>query len=122
MASRDIKDLVPELQKLCEQFLYQCHSEGMDVFLTCTYRSPEEQDELYAQGRTKPGKKVTNAKAGQSKHNTGKAFDIAIKNEDGTLNWDTSHEHWRRAGEIGEDLGLTWGGSWKMRDYPHFEI
>lgn len=31
-----------------------------------TYRSNAEQNELYAQGRTKAGKIVTNAKGGQS--------------------------------------------------------
>ena len=38
-------------------------------------RSPERQDELYRQGRTSPGKVVTNARAGQSFHNYGLAFD-----------------------------------------------
>lgn len=123
MTSRKIEDLVPELQPLCRELLARCRAEGINAFITCTYRSPAEQAKLYAQGRTTPGKIVTNAKAGQSKHNVRKAFDIAIKTEDGSLNWDTSHEHWRRVGEIGEELGLEWGGRWpKMRDYPHFQI
>ena len=32
-------------------------------------RTIEEQNELFAQGRTKPGKIVTNAKGGSSYHN-----------------------------------------------------
>ena len=40
-----------------------------------TYRSFDEQNHLYAQGRTKPGKIVTYAKGGQSYHNFGLAFE-----------------------------------------------
>lgn len=39
------------------------------------YRSVEEQDRLYAQGRTKPGKAVTNAPGLYSCHNYGIAVD-----------------------------------------------
>jgi peptidoglycan L-alanyl-D-glutamate endopeptidase CwlK len=130
MPSRDINDLHPDIQVLCREFLARTHHEKINTFLTCTYRSPAEQDELYAQGRTKPGKKVTNARAGQSKHNfeidgqpASKAFDFAVRNDDATLNWNSSSAPWERAGEIGMELGLNWGGSWKtFKDYPHFEI
>lgn len=46
------------------------HSE---VRIVQALRTIEEQNELYAQGRTKAGKKVTNAKGGQSYHNYGLA-------------------------------------------------
>nr|WP_295770097.1 M15 family metallopeptidase [Rhodoferax sp.] len=42
-------------------------------------RSCAEQDALYAQGRTAPGNKVTNAKSGDSNHNFGIAFDIGVR-------------------------------------------
>ena len=122
MSSRNIDDLHPDLQPLCREFLARTHAEKISTFLTCTLRTNEEQDAEYAKGRAKPGKIVTNAKAGQSKHNTGRAFDIAISNPDGSLNWDTASEAWHRVGEIGKELGLTWGGDWKMKDMPHFEI
>jgi peptidoglycan L-alanyl-D-glutamate endopeptidase CwlK len=41
-------------------------------------RTIEEQNVLYAQGRTKPGNIVTNAKSGSSYHNYGLAIDFAI--------------------------------------------
>ena len=47
-------------------------------------RTIAEQDELYAQGRTKPGKIVTNAKGGKSNHNSGLAIDVCIVNCDGS--------------------------------------
>ena len=31
-------------------------------------------------------------------------------------------EAYRRMGEIGESIGLKWGGRWKQKDCPHFEI
>lgn len=129
MASRDPRHLHPMLYDKYLAFMQKCDEAGIDVIVTCTYRSPEEQDELYAQGRTKPGSKVTNAKAGQSKHNfelhggpASKAFDVAIK-ANGKITWDTKHPHWKEIGVIGQRLGLTWGGAWtKFKDYPHFEI
>jgi peptidoglycan L-alanyl-D-glutamate endopeptidase CwlK len=129
VSSRSIEDLHPILQPLAIQFLADCKEAGITAFLTCTYRSSAEQDDLYAQGRTKPGKRVTNAKGGQSQHNTtlqgkpaARAFDIAIKNRDGTVNWDASHPHWKQVGVIGKEIGLVWGGDWKIRDLPHFEL
>lgn len=130
MPSRSIDDLHPLLKPLCQEFLDRCADEGIRALLTCTYRSPKEQDSIYAQGRTKPGKKVTNAKGGQSKHNfeihgkpAAKAFDIAIKGPNNTLNWDTASPEWKRVGRIGKSLGLVWGGDWqKLKDYPHFEL
>ena len=129
MTSRDIMDLHPDLQPLCREFLARTHAENIHTFLTCTYRSNKEQDIEYAKGRTALGNIVTNAKAGQSKHNftidgepASKAFDVAIRLDDGSLDWNTVHSCWHRIGEIGKELGLVWGGNWKQRDMPHFEL
>jgi len=127
MASRDIKDCILPLRKSWEYALQRWkekHPNGPYVVLTCTYRSIEEQDELYAIGRTKPGKKVTKAKGGQSKHNTdpSHAFDIAFVNKDRTLNWNTLL-FLEFAAIIREyNSEIIHGGIWKIRDYPHFEI
>lgn len=129
MASRDIHDLHPDLQPLCREFIARAHAEKIYVFLTCTYRSNQEQDEAYAKGRYTPGKIITNARAGQSKHNTTKdglpaaqAFDVAISNPTGACDWDTTHPCWHRIGEIGKELGLVWGGDFKIKDFAHFEM
>jgi peptidoglycan LD-endopeptidase CwlK len=37
-------------------------SKKIPVLIYCSVRTPEEQEELYAKGRTKPGVKVTNAR------------------------------------------------------------
>src|SRR3972149_1792058 len=92
MASRDKKDLVFKLATAFDFSLKkwkEIYSNEPVPFLVCTYRSPEEQDELYKIGRTIKGKKITNAKGGQSKHNTNPstAFDIAFLTFDKKLDW-----------------------------------
>ena len=48
------------------------------MLITDTLRTFAYQDWLYAKGRTQPGKKVTNARGGQSLHNYGLAIDFAL--------------------------------------------
>lgn len=129
MASRKIEDMHPALQPLVHQFLAQAEHAGVDVLITCTYRSNEEQTRLYAQGRTAPGKIVTRAKAGQSKHNhtiNGKpaslAFDI-VPLVDGKAVWDAKHPHWQILGAIGQKVGFKWYGApgSPFKEFPHFE-
>ena len=99
------------------QFKARMTDAGIDFIITCTKRTQEEQEELYAQGRTKPGKIVTWTL--KSKHIEGRAFDIAIL-KNGKITWDTAD--YQQAGEIGESAGLQWGGRWKSPDYPHFQL
>jgi peptidoglycan L-alanyl-D-glutamate endopeptidase CwlK len=94
-------------------------AKGYPVLITSTYRDDEKQNALYAQGRTKPGSIVTNAKAGQSLHNYRLAFDIC-KNIRGQEFNDA--KFFSTAGAIGREMGLTWGGDWKSPDRPHFEF
>lgn len=98
-------------------------------------RTIEEQNELYAQGRTKPGNKVTNAKGGSSYHNYGLALDFAIlidKDGSGTydeLSWDIRKDNdkdgiadWLEVVRSFEDHGWNWGGRWhSLKDYPHVQ-
>ncbi|WP_227104483.1 M15 family metallopeptidase [Chromobacterium rhizoryzae] len=130
MPSRRIEDLHPALQPLCRQFLERCQAAGLDILITCTWRSGQEQDQLYAQGRTAPGAKVTKARAGQSAHNAmldgkpaARAFDIVPK-VNGKPEWNAAHPHWQIAGRIGMELGLNWYGrpGAPFREFPHFEL
>ena len=59
--SRDPADLIPRVAAKCAAFVSACKAQGVDVIITSTYRDKESQDALYAQGRTKPGPRVTNA-------------------------------------------------------------
>jgi peptidoglycan L-alanyl-D-glutamate endopeptidase CwlK len=109
--SRNLSDLHPKVKTLCEQFVASCAKQNIDVLITSTYRDAESQNALYAQGRTAPGKKVTNAKGGQSFHNWRVAFDfVPIVN--GKAMWaDTAL--FNKCGEIAESVGLEWAGRWK---------
>jgi peptidoglycan L-alanyl-D-glutamate endopeptidase CwlK len=116
--SRKVEDLHPKVADLCRKFINACDKEGINVLITSTYRDHESQDALYAQGRTTPGRKVTNARAGSSWHNWRCAFDfVPIVN--GKAMWD-DHRTFMRCGEIAESVGLEWGGRWtKFTDMPH---
>lgn len=123
MASRNIADLDPRFRPMAEAFVEGCKQAGLEVLIYCTYRSGAEQDQLYAQGRGKPGKVVTNAKAGQSAHNWGMAFD-GCPTVHGKPLWDEPLDgpHWQKYGEIGRAVGLAWGGDWpRFREGPHME-
>lgn len=116
--SRKITDLHPKVADLCEQFVKHCEDSGIDILITSTYRDYESQNALYSQGRTKPGKIVTNAKGGQSFHNHKCAFDfVPIVN--GKAQWNDIGT-FTECGEIAESLGLEWAGRWKkMKEYAH---
>ena len=99
-----------------------------------TLRTFAEQDALYAQGRTKAGVKVTNAKGGQSYHNYGLAIDIVLlvdKDKNGTFetaSWDIKTDFdgdgkadWMEIVNIFKRYGFEWGGDWKFNDAPHFQ-
>lgn len=119
--SRSLSDLNPRVAALCSEFINRCKAEGIDIIITSTYRDKESQDALYAQGRTAPGKIVTNAKGGQSFHQWKIAFDFApIVN--GKVQWDDL-ELFTKCGEIGESIGLEWAGRWvKMKEMAHLQF
>ena len=130
MPSRKIDDLHPDLQLIAREFMRRCKEAGLDILITCTYRSNYEQDELYKQGRTTKGAIVTRAKAGQSAHNfvidgkpASKAFDI-VPMVNGACQWDSKHPHWQIAGRIGMELGLNWFGreGAPFKEFPHFQM
>jgi peptidoglycan L-alanyl-D-glutamate endopeptidase CwlK len=74
--SRDINDLHPIVAAKCRGLIAECAKQGIEVLITSTLRDNERQAQLYAKGRTAPGKIVTYAKPGDSWHNHGLAFDF----------------------------------------------
>lgn len=123
MASRSFADLQPQFrQRFIDWHAAAEAAAECQLLVTCTYRSPAEQDALYAIGRTKPGKKVTNAQAGQSAHNFGLALDF-VPLENGKPVWSTTHDAWRKAGNLAPSFGLEWAGTWTtFREYPHVQV
>ena len=101
--------------------LKKCEKKGIYLIITEGFRSKEYQDSLYAKGRTKPGKIVTNAKGStySSQHMWGIAFDIAIN--DSKLLYDTATI--KKVAKIAKKIGLGWGGDWtSIVDTPHFYL
>jgi len=121
MSSRKLEDLNEPTRKKAEAFLQACEEAGIDVLIYCTLRDKAEQDELHKQGRTKPGKIVTNARGGESWHNFGSAFDF-VPMVGGKPQWGDSSLY-AKCGVIGESVGLEWAGRWsgKLKETAHMQ-
>lgn len=123
MASRDTNDLHFILRDAYYEAILKykkLYSNDPQPFITCTYRSPEEQNELFLK---KP--KVTNAKAFESPHNYNPslAFDIGFVTMDKKLSWDDSL--FKKLDAILQEIEprIEWGGSWKsFKDAPHWQL
>ncbi|WP_426061234.1 M15 family metallopeptidase [Hymenobacter sp. B1770] len=97
---------------------------GVPIVTEC-YRNPARQEELYAQGRTKPGPIVTYKRGGESKHNRwpSRALDVAFLLADGEVSWSglllSKFARLMKAA----DARVRWGGDWPgFKDRPHFEV
>lgn len=113
-----IAALHPAMQAKAKALLAEAQKRGLDVWIFEGMRSIARQNKLYAQGRTKPGKKVTWVKGGGSYHNYGLAIDVVFH---GKAPWGETHD-WKKLGEAGKAAGLTWGGDWSKPDRPHFQM
>lgn len=131
-SERFINGLQPVFQPLARQLVRDCLNNGLNARIISGYRSDEEQDALYNQGRTKPGKIVTNARAGYSNHNYGFAIDIGLFTADGKYYDDlveagmmsaaACSAAYKKVAVLGKSLGLLWGGDWSNDDEPHHEF
>lgn len=125
-----IEKLHPRLRSEALGIYREILQRGIAVRFTDTLRTFEQQDALYAQGRTKPGRIVTNARAGQSFHNYGLAVDFCLLLDDGAkASWDRKADFnrnrqadWDEVVAVFAHFGWEWGGAWKrFKDYPHFQ-
>lgn len=118
-----------ELKELIEHINTNILTGASKARIAYTLRTWEEQDELYAKGRTKPGKKVTNAKGGDSMHNYAIATDIVLIINGKEASWDTKKDwdqdkqsDWMEVVAAFKKKGWKWGGDWvSFKDMPHFE-
>lgn len=147
---RAINDLDPKLKPLCHKHISACKDAGLELLVYCTKRTEKEQAIEYLKGRAfsilpkevfglmeedilmwmkmgytqMPGAEnksiVTHVFGNNSPHVRGVAYDC-VPLVKGKAEWNNLHL-WETVGEIGETLGLEWGGRWKMRDYPHFQL
>jgi peptidoglycan L-alanyl-D-glutamate endopeptidase CwlK len=132
-----IEKLHPKVRKEARQ-IYDEICQALTGRAICrfafTFRTIAEQDAIYAQGRTKPGKIVTRARGGYSWHNYGLAVDIVLIHDvdgDGDYDravWDVKTDFdgdkisdWMEVVAIFKSYGWEWGGDWKFSDPPHFQ-
>ncbi|RYI32031.1 M15 family peptidase [Bacillus infantis] len=129
-AEAKLKGVHPFVAAKALELVEVAYRKGIHIIITQGLRTIAEQNALYAQGRTKPGSIVTNAKGGYSFHNFGLAFDFAIVNSSGTtVYWNTNVDtnkdgakDWHQVGKMGQQIGLEWGGAWtSFLDMPHFQ-
>lgn len=122
-SEKRLAEVNPQLANRIRRAAADLKAQGINVMVTSGYRSFAEQNALYAQGRTKPGNIVTNAKGGQSLHNYGLAVDLVPLDSKGQPNWNASESTWQKIGAAGKKQGLEWGGDWKsFKDRPHLQM
>lgn len=117
-----LKNVIPELAEkvrtISQQLLDRHH---FQIEVVSAFRSVEEQNKLFAQGRTAPGKIVTKARGGQSWHNFGLAVDVCpFKN--GLFLWNADNQTWLTIANCAKLYGLESGYFWKFQDKPHLQL
>lgn len=113
--SRDIADLRADVRRNCVIFLDLCKEAGLPVLVTETVRDDEYQRYLAANGyaaKTATRPTFHGVKAGL-------AFDIC---KDVAGHGYDDPTFFARCGQIGKQVGFSWGGDWKkFPDRPHFQ-
>ena len=105
-----IRRLSPDAAEAAFWLVFLVRNAGIPLQITSSVRTSAEQAALVRQGRSRTQK---------SKHLTGDAFDVDIHG------WDRSDiPRWwfAQLGQLGELLGLRWGGRFSgFYDPGHFE-
>ena len=116
---RALYTILPVAQVLARRYLTAARGRGIDVRILSGSRTYEEQNALFRQGRFgNPGRRVTNARGGQSNHNFGVAWDVGIFDGGRYLQDSPLYD------EAAEELpaGVEWGGAWiSFQDRPHYQ-
>lgn len=119
--SRDLSLIHPKLQVIVAKVIEECKQLGLPVLITDGWRSKEEQDKIYAQGRTTPGVIVSGASYPYSAHNWGVAVDFC-RNVRGR-EYEDGDNFFKRVADVAKKYGLEWGGDWKnFVDKPHLQL
>lgn len=115
-----IETLHPKIKGKVRAFIKECEKLGINLRITSDggYRSIDEQNALYEQGRSTGGSIVTNARGGKSYHNYGLAIDV-VEIKDGQAIWNNPRQ--AEIVAVAKKLGFEWGGDWSKPDKPHFQ-
>lgn len=120
-----VRGMDADVVRIVRDVIKELHPQGIYVGVAQAMRTIAEQNALYAQGRTKPGAIVTNARGGQSNHNYGVAVDLFVY--PGTFAkaefLQPSDTRMKKIVAAMKKRGMKWGGDWSsFKDYPHFEL
>lgn len=125
-----VTGLHPVVREKADQLVAEAAAAGIAIYITDDFRSEEEQNVLFEQGRSTRGPIVTHARGGESYHNYGLAIDFALQTEKGQVIWDLEYDgngsgesDWLEVVAIAKRLGFEWGGDWEgFKDYPHLQM
>lgn len=115
--SAKINELQESVRPLAQNLLRLAADQGIQLKIVSAYRSPAQQQALLDSG-----KGVTNAGALLSYHNHRLAFDVVPTEYISLPDWNPAGPLWPKVGAIGKSVGLEWGGDWKNKDLPHFQL
>lgn len=109
---RSLDSLDPRFKPVAMELLARLVESGILVIIVNTLRTQLEQDEAIRTGHSK---------VVHSKHQDGLAIDICpisqyMVHGPTKLQWDTTDPIWKQIGQIGEKLGLRWGGRFAPLD------
>ncbi|HZU32599.1 MAG TPA: M15 family metallopeptidase [Candidatus Angelobacter sp.] len=127
ISEQRLAGIFPVLADRVRSMAAALEKQGVEIRVVQALRTCEEQDALFAQGRTAPGKVVTNCCGGKSYHNFGLAVDLvpSINGVDQTYvpDWNREHPTWQKMIAAGAAEGLNAGATWRtFPDYPHFQL
>jgi len=117
---KDPNELASYVRPLWEQFSALAQARGIPILLVDTGRTPSEQEVKLEQGVswTQHSRHLP-----QPPELLSEAFDVVPKAYLAVKGWSPGGDLWSELGEIGEGLGLEWGGRFpgRARDPGHFQ-
>jgi peptidoglycan L-alanyl-D-glutamate endopeptidase CwlK len=119
-SERCLRTMRLDTQKAARMSLARIRAAGVDARIISGTRSYAEQAALFRKGRFgDPGPKVTKAKAGQSWHNFGLAWDLGIFDQ----GYVKDEAPYRAIAGTAKDATIEWGGDWtSFVDVPHYQL
>lgn len=131
--SRKLDDLSREMRLVTYQLLARLVEKGIHVCIVDTLRTAQEQADNLAKGVSWTQRsmhlprKLRGYSEGSIDADKSDAIDLCLYEQynlhgPDKLQWNTADPAWQVIGELGESLGLRWGGRWKQKDMGHLEL
>ena len=134
--SRALDDLSSAMKPRVFEVLARLTERGVVVAVVSTGRSIEEHQKNLAAGTSwtalskhlPRALRIPNLSTADQDYQKSDAIDLCpyetwLSNGPNKLSWDAGHPAWKILGEIGESVGLRWGGRWaNTPDWGHLEL